>query len=212
MSRNVRPLRGGAMSDPSSVPEGFQLEDDGYNPHKEYTRSRDSIAQGGHGTDRQIKFPETLHAATMELIAEKNIPDVKTFDAAVRSALYHWVKSRNQMTFQSDEIEFILKREAWEARLDSNAQHMRANLAVFEKYKANCYEAATNGEWVVAVELVMQGRMMAAELPEPNGSKILQESKILEAKLPAEHLPHLRALEGLSDIPADAYSHARIWR
>lgn len=200
------------MSDPTDIPEGFRLEDDGYNPLKEYTRSRDSVAQGGYSTDRQIKFPESMYAATMELIAEKNIPSVKTFDAAVRSALYHWNKSRNAMTLQSDEIDFVLKREAINCQQDALSQHMKANLELFEKYKANCYEAVTNQEWIVAVELVMHGRQMAAILPEPNGSKCMQESKILEAKLPASSLPHLRALEGMGDVDPSSYSHARIWR
>lgn len=207
MRKNLR-----SVGNPTDVPEGFQLDDDGYDPNKEYTRSRDSVAQGGHGVDRQIKFPESMVASAMEIISEKNLPTVKTFEAAVRSAVYHWIHSRNKMTIDSDQIEFLLQREAWKCELDAKQAFIRGNNEIFEQYKAACHEAATNSEWHIAVELVIQGREMAEKMPSPNDAKILVECKILEDKLPAASLPHLRALEGLGDVDPSIYSHVRIWK
>lgn len=166
--------------------DGFKL-DDAYSMDEEYTRSTN---KKGFGESIYVKVPPEIAGELGALVASRKIPELRTMQDAVRSAivhrLHHWAEIADD-----GQIARIVQTEMSMCRTERYIADMQALDTHIAKMREAGQIATQNQDWQMVVELTMEAREAARHTREPYSSRFETQAATFVGMLPARWVEQL---------------------
>ena len=161
--------------------DAFKLDED-YDLEIEYTRSTN---KKGFGESIYVKVAPEIAGALGSLVASRKIPELRTVQDAVRSAivhrLHHWAEA-----IEDGQLHRIVLTEMQMCKTEAYIDEMKALEARINALKEAGSLAVQNSDWSMLVALIMEARESARYVREPYASRLEAEAHEFERRMPAQ--------------------------